>query len=70
MLWVGKDPKNHLVTIHFCGQGHLPLDQGSPSPIQSALEHSRDGAAPGAANNSSGQPGPVSQHPHIEEFLP
>jgi len=47
-------------------QGHLPLDQVAHSPIQPGLE-----CFPGGGIHSlTGQPVPVSHHPHSEEFLP
>ena len=35
MVWVGRGLKGHLVLCH--GQGHLPLDQVAPIPIQPGL---------------------------------
>uniref|UniRef100_A0A8C3PLQ6 Uncharacterized protein n=1 Tax=Calidris pygmaea TaxID=425635 RepID=A0A8C3PLQ6_9CHAR len=48
------------------GQGHLPLDQVAQSPIQPGLEHLQGWGS----HNFSGQPVPVSHHPHSKEFLP
>jgi len=34
MLWVGRDLKGHLVQCPCHGQGCLPLDQVTQSPVQ------------------------------------
>lgn len=39
IVWVGTDLKDHLVPIHVPLQGHLPLSQVVPIPIQLDLEH-------------------------------
>lgn len=36
---MGRDPKEHPIPTPCHGQGHFPLDQVAPSPVQSALEH-------------------------------
>jgi len=46
-------------------QGHLPLDQVAQSSIQPGLEHFQEGGI----YIFSGQPVPVFDHPHGEEFL-
>ena len=43
--------KSHLVSSPCHGQGHLPLSQVAPSPIQPGLEHFRDGAATASLGN-------------------
>jgi len=48
-------------------QGHLSLDQVAKSPIQPGLECFQGG---GSIHSLSGQPVPVSHHPHSKEFLP
>ena len=48
------------------GQGYLPLDQVAQSPIQPDLEHFQGWSI----HNFSGQPLPLSRHPHHEKFLP
>uniref|UniRef100_A0A672UYG3 Tripartite motif containing 65 n=1 Tax=Strigops habroptila TaxID=2489341 RepID=A0A672UYG3_STRHB len=40
MVWVGRDLKAHSVPTPCHGQGHLPLEQVAPSPVQPGLEHS------------------------------
>ena len=47
-------------------QGHRPPAQGAQSSIQPGLEPCQGGGS----HSFSGQPGPVSHHPHGEEFLP
>ena len=66
MVWVGKDLKDHLVPIPCPGQGHLPLDQVVPNPVQRGLEHFQGWGT----HNFSGQPVPVSHHPYSKKFLP
>mgnify|MGYP001859172498 CR=1 FL=1 len=39
MVWVGRDIKDHLVPILYCGQGHIQFDQAAWGPIQPGLEH-------------------------------
>lgn len=38
MIWFGRCCKNHLTTVPCHGEGHLPPDQFSWSPIQPGLE--------------------------------
>ena len=66
MVWVGKDLKDHLVPPPCHGQGHLPLAQVAQSPVQPGLEPFQGGGS----HSFSGQPVPVSHHPHREELLP
>ena len=66
MVWVGRDLKDHLVQPPCHGQGHLPLDQVAQSPIQPGLGHCQGWGS----HSLSGQPVPVSHHPHSKEFLP
>jgi len=66
MVWVGRDLKDHPVPNPRHGQGHLPLDQAAPSPIQPGLECFQGGGS----HNFFGQPVPVPHHPQGEEFLP
>ena len=47
------------------GQGHLPLDQVAQSPMQHDLEHFQGGGI----HSFSGQPVPVSHHPHSKKLL-
>lgn len=65
MVRVGSDLKNHLVPNPCYGQGYLPLAQVTQSPIQPGLEHHQKWGI----HSFSGQPVPVHQHPHSEEFL-
>lgn len=39
MVWHGRDPKDHLITIPCNGQGHLSLDQVAQSPTHPSLQH-------------------------------
>jgi len=65
MVWVERDLKDLLVPIPCHGQGHLPLDQVTQSPIQHGLEHFQAGGS----DNFSVQPVPVSHHPRSKQFL-
>ncbi|KAK4807192.1 hypothetical protein QYF61_024312 [Mycteria americana] len=58
--------KDHLVQPTCHGQGHLSLDQVAQSLIQPDLEHFQGWGI----HNFSGQPVPVSHHPHRKAFLP
>ena len=58
--------KDHLVQPSRHGQGHLSLNQVAQSPIQLDLECCRGWGI----YHLSGQPVPVSHHPHSKEFLP
>jgi len=66
MFWIGTDLKDYLVPTPCHGQGHLPLDQVSQSPMQPGLEHFQGGGI----HSFSGQPVPVPHHPHRKEILP
>ncbi|NXM63783.1 WASF1 protein, partial [Illadopsis cleaveri] len=66
--WVGLERTLKLTPFHPChGQGHLPLSQAAPSPVQPGLGHCQ-----GSRNNHSfsGHPVPGPHHPRREEFLP
>lgn len=41
---VGRDPKDHFVSIPYCGQSHLQLEGFAQNPTQPGTEHFRDGA--------------------------
>jgi len=65
--WFGLEGtfKGHLVQPPCSGQGHLPLDQVAQSPVQPDLECFQGWGI----YHLSGQPMPVSHHPHCENFL-
>uniref|UniRef100_A0A672TM59 Uncharacterized protein n=1 Tax=Strigops habroptila TaxID=2489341 RepID=A0A672TM59_STRHB len=65
MVCVGRDLKAHPVPVPCHGQGHLPLDQVAPSPVQPGLEHCQGWGS----HSFSGQPVPGPHHPHREELL-
>lgn len=39
MVWVERDPKNHLTPTLRCVQEHLPLDQAAQNSIPPGPEH-------------------------------
>jgi len=45
MVWIGRNLKDLLVPIICHGQGHRPLDQVTPSPIQPCPEHIQGGGS-------------------------
>uniref|UniRef100_A0A8B9FQH9 Eukaryotic translation initiation factor 1 n=4 Tax=Aves TaxID=8782 RepID=A0A8B9FQH9_9PSIT len=59
-----KGPQTQPVPISRHGQGHLPLEQLAPSPVQPGLEHCRGWGS----HSFSGHPVPAPQHPHKEEL--
>ena len=63
---VGRDLEDHLSPPPCHGQGHLPLSQVTPSPVQPGLGHFQGWGS----HCFSGQPVPGPQHPHSQEFLP
>ena len=60
MVWVRRDLQDHLIPKACYRQGHLPLDLVAQSPIQPGHECFQRGGI----HNLSGQPVPVSHHPH------
>ncbi|XP_061317325.1 keratinocyte-associated protein 3 isoform X2 [Pezoporus flaviventris] len=66
MVWVGRDLKAHPVPTPCHRQGHLPIDQVAPSPVQPGLEHCQGWGS----HSFSGQPVPGPHHPHREKLLP
>ena len=65
MVWVGRDLKDHLVPTPLPWAGTPSTRPGAQSPIQPGLEHCQGGGS----HSFSGQPVPVPQHPHREEFF-
>uniref|UniRef100_A0A8B9F833 polypeptide N-acetylgalactosaminyltransferase n=1 Tax=Amazona collaria TaxID=241587 RepID=A0A8B9F833_9PSIT len=63
MVCVGRDLKAHPIPASCHRQGHLPLDQVAPSPVQPGLEHCQGWGS----HNFSGHPVPGPHHPHSED---
>lgn len=66
MVSVGRDLKGHLSQSFCHGEGHFPLDQVAHSPIQPVPKQFQAWAIP----RFSGQPVPVTYHPHSKAFIP
>jgi len=64
--WFGLEGTLQIIWFQLpChGQGHLPLDQVTQSPIQHSLEHCQGGSS----HSFSGKPGPVPHHPQSKEL--
>jgi len=66
MVWVGRDLKDHLIPTPLPWAGTSSTRPGCPKP-----HPAWPWTLPGRGQPQlSGQPVPVPQHPHDEEFLP
>ena len=66
MVWVGRDFKDHLDPAALPQAGTPSTGPGCSKP-HPTWPRTLEG---GGIHSLSGQPVPVSHHPHSEEFLP